>query len=125
MGPVSTIITHNTGVITPEVVNGYDAAREARTIVHTILGRPDPDITLRPAGLRSGTLTLVFATGAAAASAEAALLFPQVLVLSDPDVPQVAMSFVVGPEGQASTRSLDLDTQTVWLLELPFQEVTV
>lgn len=122
---MSTIITHSTGVITPEVVNGFESSRDIRTIVHTILGRPDPDITLRPAGLQSGTLTLVFSTGAAAISAETALLFPQVLVLSDPDVPQVGMSFVVGPEGQASTRSLDLDTRKVWLVDLPFQEVSV
>lgn len=125
MGQVTTIITHSTGTVIPEVVNGYEASRPVETIVHKIIGRPDPDITLRPAGLRSGTLTLVFATGAAAASAEAALLFPQVLTLSDPDVPEVGMSFIVGPEGQASTSTLDLDTQKVWLLELPFQEVAV
>lgn len=122
---MSTIITHSTGVITPEVVNGYEASRSVETIVHKIIGREDPDITLRPAGLRSGTLTLVFATGADASAAEAALLFPQVLTLSDTAVPEVSMSFVVGPEGQASTSTLDLESQTVWLVELPFHEVAV
>lgn len=118
-----TVITHSTGTITPEVVNGFEAAREARTIVHNIIGRPDPDITFRPAGLRKGTLTLVFATGAAATAAEAALAFPQVLALSDPDVPEVGMSFVVA-DGDLDSK-LDLDTQEVWLLDVPFQEVLV
>lgn len=120
---MATVITHTAGTITPEQVNGFEAAREARTIVHNIIGRADPDITLRPVGLRTGTLTLVFATGAAAKSAEAALAFPQVLALSDPDVPEVAMSFVVA--GGDLAPKLDLDTQTVWLLDVPFQEVTV
>lgn len=120
---MATIITHSTGVITPEIVNGFEAEREARTIVHTILGRSDPDITLRPFGLRTGTLKLVFATGAEAAAAVTALTFPQVLALSDPDVPQVAMSFVI-TEGSLAPK-LDPQTRTVWLIDVPFQEVLV
>lgn len=117
-----TTIIHGTGSITPEVVNGFEASREARSIVHTILGRPDPDVTFRPAGLRSGTLSLVFADGATAASAEAALTVPQVLTLTDPDVPKVGMSFVVAGGGVRTV--LDDETRTVWIVEVPFQEVT-
>lgn len=119
---MTTIITFSGGEITPEVVNGFEASRAARSIVHTILGRADPDITLRPAGLRKGTLTLVFATGAAAASAEAALVVPRVFTLVDPDVPNVSMAFVVA-DGDVET-SLDMDTQIVWIVRVPFQEVT-
>lgn len=121
MGPVSTGITHTGGTITPEVVNGFEASRAARTIVHTILGRSDPDITYRPAGLRKGELSLVFGTGAEAAAAEAILVTPQIFTLSDPDVPEVAMSFVVA-DGDI-TRALDLETQSVWIVGVPFQEV--
>lgn len=120
---MSSTITHMTGTITPEVVNGFESARETRTIVHTVLGRPEPDITFRDPGLRSGTLTLVFATGAASAAAEANLSIPQVLTLTDPDAPEVAMSFVVA--GGMIDARLDLDTQTVWTLAVPFQEVIV
>lgn len=118
---MSTTITHSGGSIVPAVVDGFEASRQMRTIVHTILGRPDPDITYRPAGLRKGTMTLVFATGAAAAAAEAALVVPQVFTLNDPDVPQVAMSFVVA-DGEVS-RSLDSVTRVAWLVTVPFQEV--
>lgn len=118
---MSTIITHAGGTITPEVVNGFASSRQARSIVHTILGRPDPDITFRPAGLRKGELTLVFETGAEAAAAEAVLVVPQVFGLNDPDVPQVSMSFVVA-DGEIQN-ALDLETQRVWIVRVPFQEV--
>lgn len=118
---MSTTITHADGAIVPAVVNGFESARPARTLVHTILGRPDPDITYRPAGLRKGELLLVFESGAESAAAEAILVSAQVFTLSDPDVPQVAMPFVVA-NGEVSS-ALDLDTQTVWVLRVPFQEV--
>lgn len=118
---MSTIITYAGGTITPAVVNGFDATRPTRTIVHTILGRADPDITFRPAGLRSGTLQLVFPTGEAAAAAEAALAVPRLFALADDDVPEVAMQFVVA-DGDI-TSELDMTTQTVWILGVPFQEV--
>lgn len=123
---MSSVITHSTGEITPAVVNGFAATRPAPSVVHTILGRPDPDITYRPAGLRAGTLKLVFETGAEAAAAESVLGAPQVFVLSDPDVPEVYMPFVVADgDGSGEIRStLDDETQTVWTLEVPFQEVT-
>lgn len=119
---MTTTIAHVTGVVVPEVVNGFEGTREARTIVHAILGRPDPDVTFRPAGLRTGTLRLVFATGAAAAAAEAALTVPQVLTLIDNEVPEVGMSFVVA-EGDIVT-TLDTTTRVVWIVALPFREVT-
>lgn len=118
---MTTTITYTGGTITPAVVNGFDSSRPARTVVHTILGRPDPDITFRPAGLQKGVLTLVFATGAQARSAESALTVPRIFTLSDIDVPEVAMQFVVA-DGDVSIR-LDLETQSVWIVEVPFQEV--
>lgn len=122
MGQVSTVITFAGGSVNPEVVDGYEARRPARTLVHPIMGRDDPDITYRPVGLRKGTLTLVFGTGALAAAAEDALIVPRVYTLTDPDVAEVGMQFVVA-DGEI-VRTLDLETQTVWLLEVPFQEVS-
>jgi hypothetical protein len=118
---MASIIYHADGSITPEVIEGFEASREARSIVHHVLGRSDPDITLRPAGMRTGTLTLVFADGAAAAAAEAALRVPQVLTLADPEVPEVAMPFVV-TDGEIVQRINE--SRKSWTLELPFQEVT-
>jgi len=116
-----TTITHASGTIVPAVVDGYEASIEARSIVHVILGRADPDITMRPAGLRTGTLSLVFDSRAEAWAAVAALSIPQVLTLTDADVPEVGMSFVVA--GGALEPRLDDETRSVWTVAVPFQEV--
>lgn len=115
-----TTITHAGGVITPVALEGWEASAQARSIVHTILGRPDPDITLRPTGLRSGTLTLVFATGADAYAARAVLAVPQQLTLANSTVAQVSMLFIVagGDLGEVIADSGE------WRLSVPFQEVS-
>lgn len=117
---MSTSITHAAGVITPAAMKGWDARADTRSLVHTILGRPDPDVTLRPTGMRRGALTLVFADGAAAYSARAILAVPQLLTLANPDVAQVSMPFVVagGELGDV------LGAAGEWTLTVPFQEVS-
>ncbi len=51
---MATTITAGASVITPLLVEGFEAARSGGAIVHTILGRANPDVTLRPAGTRTG-----------------------------------------------------------------------
>ena len=116
-----TTITHAGGSIVPTQVDGYDPSIEVRNIVHTILGRPDPDVTFRAAGLRTGTLSLVFAAEADAWAAVAVLRVPQVFTLTDVDVVVVNMSFVVAPGELRPT--LDDATRAVWVVSVPFQEV--
>lgn len=116
-----TVINHAAGTITPTAVKGWESGAEARTIVHYVPGREDPDITLRPATLREGTITLVFASAAAAYAARPFLVFPQLLTLASTDVPQVSMSFVV-----ANGRVSDvLGAAGEWTISVPFQEVSV
>lgn len=117
-----TTLTHSTGSLMV-FVNGYEATREARTIVHPILNRSEPDITLRPAGLRTGTLTLLIAEQADAVSAFGILSVPQVFTITDPDTPAIDMSFVT-PEGGTIGIALDPETQDAWILTVPFAEVS-
>ncbi|KNY06868.1 hypothetical protein [Microbacterium sp. GCS4] len=116
-----TTITHSAGVITPTIVDGYRASRAARTIVHRIIGRPDPDVSYRPASLRSGQLTCVFAVEADAHAAEAVFSVPQPLTLNDTDV-SIGMTFIV-PEGGSIEVELDDETRDVWLVRVDFEEV--
>ena len=116
-----TTITHSTGVITPLLVLGWSAARRSHSLVHPVLGRTDPDVTLRPAGMRTGTLTMLFANAADAAAAEAVFAVAQRLTLADPDVAAVAMTFVVAEGDIAAV--LDPETRVRWTLAVPFQEV--
>jgi len=116
-----TTITHSTGTITPTIVDGFTSTRESGTLVHPILGSENPDVTLRPAALRAGILTLVFASASAATAAEMVMASAQVLTLTDPDVSQIGMSFVV--TGGGIELDLDRESRSAWLLRVPFQEV--
>ncbi len=117
---MSTVITHSGGSISPVALSGYEPSFEVRNIVHTIMGREDPDITFRPAGLRNGTLPLEFATEADAWDAVSVFRTPQVFALGNSDIPSMDMSFVVAT-GEIRP---ELDTtRTRWTLSVPFQEV--
>lgn len=116
---MSTTITHASGVITPTALQGWEAAAPARSIVHDIMGRPDPDITKRPTGLRRGTLTLVFASGQAAYAARAVLAVTQPLTLAHDSIAQVGMLFVVAGGDLGDV----LGAANEWTLSVPFQEI--
>lgn len=117
---MTTTITHASGVIAPAALRDWSANADLRSIIHTILGRSDPDITKRPTGLRRGSLTLVFATGADAYAARAVLAVTQPLALANSGVDEVAMTFVVagGDLGEV------LGAASEWTLDVPFQEIT-
>lgn len=108
--------------VEPLVVNGLSVAREARSIVHTILGSSNPDVTFRPASLRRGTLKLVMPSAASAFAAQSGLLTPRTFDLVDTDVPQANMRFVVGDDEEV-TVTLDPVARKSWIVEVPFREV--
>jgi hypothetical protein len=108
-------------------------------------------VTTRPAGLRRGTLKLVFGDAAATgseyvivdgiivpaedapinpaedASRDAELLHATgtgVFHLSDPDRASLDLFYVVDQDG-AITRELDDATRDVWIVTVAFHEVTV
>lgn len=133
------------GVIIPTLINGYQTARESRNVIHNVVGRSAPDVTLRPAALRKGTLTMVFGGTAggegyifldgyitlletAAADAELsskdafdAHSEPNVFVLRDGNRSTIEMTYVV--DGQV-TRELDPSTRRVWIVSVDYQEIS-
>ena len=116
---MSHLITHAGGSITPLAVTEYKVEQQAGNIVHHILGRTDPDITLRPTGLRSGTLTLVFTTSAAADDARRQHAAGAVFALTSAAVPAINMSYVLA--GRLGTIQGNANE---WTLTIDFQEVT-
>lgn len=108
--------------VQPLVVEGFEASRTPGTILHTVLGRPAPDVTFRPGGLRAGTLSLVMPDAVSAHAAQAGLLTPRVFELADTDVPELGMRFVVADDD--ITLTLDPVTRKRWLLKVPFREVS-
>ncbi|MHC9045822.1 hypothetical protein ACYX8G_14645 [Microbacterium saperdae] len=119
---MSTTITHTGGTITPTLIDGYRAARALGSIVHEIPNRPNPDVSLRAAGLRRGEFVLVFADQVDAVAAFAALGVAQVLVLVSTDLPPINMSFIVA--GGDLVIELDRVTRKSWTVTVPYQEVS-
>lgn len=117
-------ITSGAATISPTALTVYESQQETRSIVHTILSRPDPDITLRVAGLRRGSIELTFADVLAEATSEAArvtLAGSGICALSAPDRPTIQMQFVL-PEGGRIQRRQG-KTGASWIVTLDYQEV--
>lgn len=119
---MTSTITHIGGTITPTLIDGYEADREARNIVHDIVNRSDPDVTFRAPGLRRGAFKCVFANQLDAVAAFGALSIPQAFTVADTDVPSIGMTFVV-PDGQNIRIALDNTTRRTWIITVPFAEV--
>jgi hypothetical protein len=117
---MASTITQGGTTVTPELVLGYDSSRTSGNIVHWILGRPDPDVTLRPARLRKGTLKLLFASESAAGTCFRLHGGAGVFVLADSDVESVGMRYVV--DGNIDI-GLDPQTQEMWLVSVAYQEI--
>lgn len=107
--------------ITPIVVEGFEYARAARSILHPILGNPAPDVTFRPGGLRKGRMVLVMADSVSAHAAVVGLLTDRTFTLADADVPEIGMRFRVADDDVSV--QLDPVTRRRWLVTVPFQEV--
>jgi hypothetical protein len=115
-----TTISDGTTTLTPMLVLGWAAGRQARTRVHQLIGRPDPDVTLRPHALRSGTLRILCADEAAGVAMEQLHAAGVVLTLEDDDVAAAAMAYVVS--GQLMTE-LDPVTLARWVVTADYTEV--
>ncbi|MDY0827541.1 hypothetical protein SK224_00205 [Microbacterium sp. BG28] len=114
------LITSASGSSTPHALQRYESARPSGNIVHKILGREDPDVTMRPAQLRRGTLELVYLDAASAIAAEELHSRGEVLALAH-DVDGISMSYVVG-DGDIGRRQ-DGSVRSVWIVTVPFQQV--
>lgn len=118
------VITSGAAIITPTLILGFESKREAATLVHSIIGRAAPDVTLRPAALRNGVSELGFnasTSEADSAAAEAILAGGTVCALISSDRSTVEMSFVVQGE---ITRTLEDATRSAWVVSFGWQEVT-
>lgn len=147
---MTTHVTNGTLTFFPTVVDGYESARETATVVHQILDRANPDVTIRPAGLRTGTLRLVFANPDVAYIGALITIGGYVFENTDPNSPlsaeqmaracedahaqggvftlmstdrySIEMSYVANG---TIARSLDEDTRQVWIVEIDFHEVVL
>lgn len=118
---MSTTISDGDTTLHPTVVDGWEASREGQNIVHPILGRANPDVTIRPAMLRNGTLRLVFPLEADAAEAVDLHGDASTLTLASTDRDYLDMTYVVAGRVRLI---LDDTTRDVWVVEVDYQEVS-
>lgn len=114
-------ITCGAASASPELVLGYKSTRKARNLIHDIIDRDDPDVTLKPAGLRTGKLELFCLDLAAALAMEALHASEGVCALEDTDLSSLNMSYVASGD---ITVELDGQTRTRWVVSVEYQEVT-
>lgn len=115
-----TTISDGTTTITPLLVTGYESTRQSRNVIHDIIGREDPEVTLRVAGLRTGTLEMLVSTLANALALEALHTPGVVMTLADVDLPGLNMDYVTS--GDIGVQ-LDDETRDRWLVTVDYQEV--
>lgn len=115
-------ISYDGSVVAPELVLGIQHQARTRNVVHEILGRSAPDITLRPAASRSGTWRLFFLDEESAAAAFDLHTQPGVFVMDYPERPTSNMSYV--PIGDVRI-TLDDTTRTRWVVEVDYREISI
>lgn len=141
---MTTVIEYgDSGLIVPTLIDGYQASRESRNVIHTAVGLAAPSVTIRPAGMRRGTLRMVFSGGSASTQYAVVDGYIQrvetgsdpeqdskdafdahsganVFVLRDSTRTTVEMTYVA--DG-AIGRELDSVTRRTWIVTVDYQEI--
>lgn len=111
-----------TDPVDPTQILAYDVVRKSRNLVHDILLRAAPEVTLSPAGLRSGTIKYLFDGAAELARAEAIHSHAKGLstITLSGGGPFGTMKYI--PVGEINTK-LELEGTTVYSFTTGFQEL--
>lgn len=118
---MTTTITAGSLSFSPTLITGWSTAKESRNVIHAIIGRTHPDVTLKPAQARTGTLEMFFIVGTDAFLADSILASGAVFTISSDETPWVdGLSFVLSG---SITATLTPDTRSSWMLSADFQEV--
>lgn len=97
---------------------GYEVVRESENIAHRIIGRSDPDVTLKLTPLRTGTFVALLTTQGAAEVLAFALARRSTFSWSSEG--WISFPFVVS--GQVRTKA-EPDSSTVWSVTWDWTEV--
>lgn len=118
---MTTTITHNSTTITPLLVLGWESTQDTRNVLHDILGKSSPDVTLRSAKSRTGTLRTLWETAEDAETCRALHAGVGTFTLASTEVVQADMDYVVAG---SITVVLDDESVALWTVEIDYQEVT-
>jgi hypothetical protein len=109
--------------ITPYIITDYNYTVPTRNIVHEILNRTAPVVTLAPASTRTGTLNIFCATYAEAIAARDLHTKAGTFSWTTTDfTPAATMYYVVSGAVTVAQDSADV---TRWMVNVEYKEVTL
>lgn len=115
-----TTISSGTLTFTPELVTAWQVTQDSRNVLHTIIGKTDPDVTLKPSSTRSGTLEMLFTSASLANTARGILANGTIFTISDSETWLNGFDFVMSG---AITSALEDETRRLWTITADFTEV--
>lgn len=104
-----------------DLVTGYSADRRSGNVLHEVIDRPDPAVTLGPLRWRDGLLEVWCADYATARVVEGVHDRGQVLMLRQPTYPGMDMYYVVS--GSVTTTPLTIEHRPRWRVAIGYTEV--
>jgi len=113
-------ISSGTLTFTPELITAWETSQNSRNVIHDIIGKSDPDVTLKPASTRSGTLEMLFLSASAANSARGVLANGTIFTISDSETWLNGLDFVMNGTISAA---LEDTTRDLWTITADFVEV--
>lgn len=114
-------IASGTSSFNPASVTTWATSQTSRNVIHDIIGRADPDVTLKPASSRAGTLEMLFTSQSGAETARGILSKLGVFTITTAD-PAWLNGFKFVIQGEVAV-ALDSTTQNAWVLTAGFKEV--
>lgn len=118
---MTTTVSAGSLSFSPDLITGWSSEQESRNIIHAIIGRPTPDVTLKPAPARTGMIEMFFAVGAESFLARSILATGAVFTIISDETPWLdGLTFVL--IGTLSA-TLNPESRTSWMLSTGFQEV--
>lgn len=114
--------TPSTGTLPPAFRAEYTDSQAGQNRLH-VLANGSLEVTLAPAGLRSGQLVLLFARLADAVAMRAAHAGVATFTMTDSDVPAASMAYVVAPAGDSLQLAKAAEDAGAWQLTIAYQEV--
>lgn len=113
-------ITSGTLSFSPELITAWENSQESRNVIHVIIGRIDPDVTLHPAASRTGTLEMVFTDATSADTARGILTTGASFVISDSETWLDGFTFVMSGSISAA---LEDETRKLWTITADYTEI--
>lgn len=117
---MTTLIFNNEALIQPVMLLEYETETESNNVLHRIIGKGEPDVSLADDTTKMGTLHLFFDTKADAWEAFTLLRDTSIWTLSDTDHEEINMDFA--RQARMKLR-LDSVSRRRWIIEMDYQEI--